>query len=72
MQKCVLQDELRGLQYSRTERKTKPCNKYAETHGTWHGISSDSKGEKDTFDFPAEALGNAGTIFEKIQKSESL
>ena len=59
MQKCVLQDELRGLQYSRTERKTKPCNKYdapAETHGTWHGISTDSKGEKDTFDSPAEAL----------------
>ena len=75
MQNCVLQDELRGLQFSRKERKTKPCNKYdapAETHGTWHGISTDSKGEKDTFDSPAEALAMPVPPSKKIQKSESL
>ena len=73
MQNCVLQDEFCGLQYSRKERKTKPCNKYdapAETHRTWHGISTDSKGEKDTFDSPAEALAMPVLSSEKSEERE--
>ena len=64
--------EVRGVQISRKERKTKPWNRFgapAETHGTWQRMSFNSKRRQRYVLLSCRSLANAGTIFEKARRA---
>ena len=69
-----LQNAIRVLLHLRKEQWMKPCNKNdapAEKHGTWRKHIHQLKLEGQGYVLlPYRSMGNAGTLFEKIQRRE--